>query len=539
MRWLRSCLLLAIGAATLSLWACSAEVDPAAESTVLHRGLGADPESLDPHKARSVQAADVLRDIGEGLLAYSPVGELVPGVAASWEVAEDGKTYTFRLRDNARWSNGDPVTAGQFVFSLRRLVDPATAAFYGQMLGEIVNARAILAGSEDPAELGVEAPDDRTLVIRLEKPVPYLLSLLTHPSAFPMHPGAIEEHGDAFARPGRFVSNGAYVLSGWDPGSGVRLTRNPYYWEDASTAIDAVHYHVLTQEMTELNRYRAGELHITSNVPPDSFDRVRDELGDQLHVAPYLGVYYYGFNLTKPPFRDNPQIREALSMAVDRQVLVESITGRGEQPAYSWVPPGVDNYAPIQLSYAALTQDERSALARRLLREAGYGADNPLRIELRYNTSDTQQRIALAIQSMWREVGVETELVNEEFQVLLANMRAREVTQVFRSSWIGDYNDAHTFLSVMESGSPSNMPGYASSEFDSLMQRAAAQIDPKARRLHLEEAERVLLSDHPVIPLYFYVSKHLVSPEVRGWADNVLDYHYSRHLSLAPDNAGP
>lgn len=532
-------LLLLIGAAALSLWSCSAGEDPTADPSVLHRGLSSDPESLDPHKARSVQAADILRDMGEGLLAYSASGELMPGVAESWQIAQDGKTYTFTLRDDARWSNGDPVTAEQFVFSLRRLVDPATAAFYGQMLGEIVNAREILAGDKLPGDLGVEAAGDRTLVIRLEKPVPYLLSLLTHPSAFPVHPGAIEEHGDAFARPGRLVSNGAYMLSGWEPGAVIQLVRNPYYWDDASTSIDAVHHHVLPQEMTELNRYRAGELHITSSVPPDSFELVRENLGDELHVAPYLGVYYYGFNLTRPPFRDSPQVRRALSMAVDREVLVASITGRGEQPAYSWVPPGVDNYRPIQLSFASMTQDERNAVARRLLREAGYGPDNPLSIELRYNTSDTQQRIALAIQSMWREVGVEVELINEEFQVLLANMRERVVTQVFRSSWVGDYNDAHTFLSVMESGSPSNMPGYTNSEFDSLMQRAAAQVDPKTRRLHLEEAERVLLSDHPVIPLYFYVSKHLVSPRVRGWEDNVLDYHYSRHLSLAPDDAGP
>jgi oligopeptide transport system substrate-binding protein len=538
-RRLRLGLVLLIGAAALSLVSCSTGEDPTAEPSVLHRGLSSDPESLDPHKARSVQAADILRDIGEGLLAYSASGELIPGVAESWQIAEDGQTYTFTLRDAARWSNGDPVTAEDFVFGLRRLVDPATAAFYGQMLGEIVNAREILAGDKAPAELGVEAEDDRTLVIRLGKPVPYLLSLLTHPSAFPVHRGAIEEHGDAFARPGRLVSNGAYKLSGWEPGAVIKLGRNPYYWDDASTAIDAVHHHVLPQEMTELNRYRAGELHITSSVPPDSFELVRENLGDELHVAPYLGVYYYGFNLARPPFQDNPQIRRALSMAVDREVLVASITGRGEKAAYSWVPPGVDNYQPIQLNYASMTQDERNALARRLLREAGYGPDNPLSIELRYNTSDTQQRIALAIQSMWREVGVEAELINEEFQVLLANMRARVVTQVFRSSWVGDYNDAHTFLSVMESGSPSNMPGYANSEFDSLMQRAAAQVDPKTRRLHLEEAERVLLSDHPVIPLYFYVSKHLVSPRVRGWEDNVLDYHYSRHLSLAPNDTGP
>ena len=356
-RWRPGLLWLCVLAGGLALSSCGGESGRAVEGSTLHRGLNSDPESLDPHRARSVQAADVLRDIGEGLLAYSAKGELIPGVAESWEISEDGLTYTFRIRDTARWSNGDPVTAGQFVYSLRRLVDPATAAFYGQMLGEIVNARAILAGDKDAGELGVEAVDAYTLIIRLEQPVPFLLSPLTHPAAFPVHPGAIEEHGDAFARPGNLLSNGAYVLASWDPGAVIRLVRNEHYWDDASTAIDAVHHHVLTQEMTELNRYRAGELHITGSVPPDSFDRVREELGAELHVAPYLGVYYYGFNLSQPPFRDSPQIREALSMAVDRDVLVESITGRGEKPAYSWVPPGVDNYEPILFSYAPLTQD--------------------------------------------------------------------------------------------------------------------------------------------------------------------------------------
>ena len=227
-------------------------------------------------------------------------------------------------------------------------------------------------------------------------------------------------------------------------------------------------------------------------------------------------------------------------MAIDRDVLVDRITGRGEAPAYSWVPPGVDNYDPRRLAYADQTQAERNIHARMLLLEMGYSESNPLQIELRYNTSDTQERIALAVHAMWRDVlGVETTLVNEEFQVLLANMREAEVTQVFRSSWIGDYNDAHTFLSIMQSDNASNMPRYQSEGFDSLMQRAAEQVDAGRRRLYLEEAERVLLADHPVIPLYFYVSKHLVSNEVLGWGDNVLDYHYSQHLSLAPTDATP
>lgn len=507
---------------------------------VLHRGIVTDPESVDPHKVRSTQAGDVLRDIGEGLLSYSPKGDLVPGTASSWTVSDDGLTFTFSIRQDARWSNGDPVTAEHFVYSLRRLVDPSTAAFYANLVADVVNARAIIAGELPPEELGVEATDERTLVIRVEQSTPYLLSLMTLPSTFPVHPGSIEEHGEEFTRPGNLLSNGAYKLDEWVPGSVLSLSRNEHYWNDGATAIDEVRHHVLIQQMTELNRYRAGELHITGTVPPDSFAQIREEYADELHIAPYLGIYYYGFNLAKPPFKDNLKLREALSLAIDRDKLVETITARGEAPAYSWVPPGVDNYEPRRFDYADRSQDIRNTHARRLMAEAGFGPDSPLEIELRYNTSDTNRRIALAIQSMWEEVlGVKTRLINEEFQVLLENMRAAEVTQVFRSSWIGDYNDAHTFLSMMESDNPSNMPRYSNEEFDSLMQSAAAQTDPDLRRSYLEEAERVLLSDHAVIPIYFLVSKHLVSPEVRGWGDNVLDYHYSQHLSLAPADASP
>ncbi len=531
MNSIRYLLLLAVFG-LVAVYSCSGE--PVDAGAVLQRGIPADPETLDQHKARSTQAADVLRDLGEGLVGYSPTGELVPAAAESWEVSEDGRTYTFHLRAEARWSNGDRVTAEHFVLAFRRLVTPATAAFYANMLADVVNAAGAVAGKAPAEMLGVEAVDDLTLVVRLERPTPYLLSLLTHPSTFPLHPGSVAEHGDGFARPGTLISNGAFTLEAWVPGSALALRRNEKYWNDAATTLDGVNYHVVVQDSAELNRYRAGELHITSTVPPDNFEELKVQFGDELHVAPYLGIYYYGLNLLKPPFKDNPELRQALSMAVDREQLATKVLGRGEVPAFSWVPPGVSSYEPTVMSFATLSREARENLARRLYKEAGYSDENPLRIELRYNTSDTNKKIAAAIQSMWRNVlGVEATLINEEFQVLLANMRDAEVTQVFRSSWMGDYNDAHTFLSVLQAGNAANMPRYANDEYESLMQRAARQVDDDRRRLYLEEAERVMLADHPVLPLYFFVSKHLVRPEVGGWGDNVLDYHYSQHLSLS------
>jgi oligopeptide transport system substrate-binding protein len=535
--WQRTaCLAVALGllVTCASLGACGGGNQGDAQT--LNRGIDAEPESLDFHKARSTAAGDVQRDLGEGLTGYTPDGELVARAAERWEISEDGRSYRFFLRPAARWSTGEPVTAEDFVYSFRRLVDPATASFYSQSVTDIENAAAIIAGEKALEELAVTARNDHELGVRLARPTPYFLALLTHPSMFPVHRASVEQFGDTHARPGRLVTNGAYTLAAWELGSLIELRRNEHYWDNQSTAIDRVRHHFIPEPAVELNRYRAGELHITDNVPPEAFTRIREERPDELRVAPYLNVYYYGFNLTRPPFRDNLELRRALSLAIDRRALTENVTRRGETPAWSWVPPGVDNYSEQRLPSADMTDEQRKAAARRAYSRAGYSDANPLEVEIRYNTSDVHQRIALAVQAMWREVlGVEATLVNEEFQVLLSNMRAKEVTQVFRSSWLGDYNDANTFLQVMLSDAPSNMTGYSNAGFDALVRRAAEQTDPALRRRYMEQAEALLLADHPVIPVYFYVSKHLVSPRVTGWGDNVLDYHYSQHLSLSPE----
>jgi oligopeptide transport system substrate-binding protein len=517
--------------------ACGGAEDAARES-VLNRGLGAEPESLDTNKSRTNQAGDVQRDLGEGLTGYAADGTLILAAAERVETSDDGLQYTFWLRPEARWSNGDKVTAHDFVFSLRRLVNPATAAFYAQLsLGDVVNATEIIAGEKPVNELGVKAIDDLQLRITLMYPVPYFLALLTHPSTFPMHRASVEMYGDAHARPGNLISNGAYKLEAWEVGSYIEIVRNEHYRLNEETAIDRVRHHITPEDSVELNRYRAGELDVTFSVPSEAFEQMKNERPNELRVSPYLAVYYYGFNLTRPPFKDKPKLRQALSMAIDREVLTELVTGRGEAPAYSWVPPGVRNYDPREFLYANLSTEERHRKAQELYREAGFGADKPFAVEIRYNTADSHRRVALAVQSMWHDVlGVESTLINEEAQVLLESIRMQDVTEIFRLSWTGDYNDAHTFLSVMESDNPSNTTGYSNPEYDELMAKAATQTDPSLRQVYLEEAERLLLSEHPVIPLYFYVNKNMVSPRVHGWGDNVLNYHYSQHLSLSDND---
>lgn len=535
--WLsaKKCRLTVLSALIWLLAACGVgEQSGTSTQSILKRGIGPEPQSLDTQHASTVQSGAVQRDIGEGLTGYTPDGKLVPAAAVGWSVSDDGLSYTFELREDARWSNGDPVTAKDFVFSLQRLVAPETAALFAQYIGDVVNAKEITAGAKDPGSLGVAAIGEFELQISLENPVPYFPELLSHPTTFPTHRGSLEEHGDQFARPGNLVTNGAYQLQEWKIGSYIELVRNPYYWNNAATNIDTVRHFVTPQPHVELNRYRAGELDVTNTVATESFAQMRAERPKELHTSPAMTVYFYGFNLTKAPFAGNRALRQALSLAIDREVIAEKVVGRGELPAYSLVPPGVSNFQSRKLAYTDLTPEERHSKAKELYREAGYGEGNPLEVEVRYNTSESHRQIALTIQAMWRDVlGIEATLINEDFQVLNENIRLAEVTEVFRSAWAGDYNDAHTFLYIFESDNPGNMPRYQYAEFDELMDRAATQTDPLRRALFLEEAENVLLADHAIIPLYFYVHKSMVSPRVMGWGDNVQNYHYSQHLSLA------
>lgn len=514
------------------LAACGPVPNSESAISLLNRGISGEPETLDPHRSTSNQAVSVLRDIGEGLMSYKADGSLEPGVAHRWEESDDHLTLTFFLRPEARWSDGSEVIASDFVFSFQRLVDPRTAAPYAEFVSAIVNTAEIVRGDLGPDELGVVAIDRLTLEIQLHTPTPHFLEILAHPSTFPISQTAFLAIGERLFTPENSVSNGAYILDERVIGSSITLSRNNLYWNDESTSIDRVNYHVVDQDM-EYDRYRAGDLDITANVPESIFSLIRKERPSELRVAPYLGIYYYGFNLTKAPFANNRKLRQALSMAIDRQVLVEKITGRGEIPAYTWVPPGVNMYGSEMSEFASLEREDRVALARQLFKEAGYNSGDELNFELRYNTSNGHRRIALAIQGMWRDVlGIEAKLANEEFAVFISSVRNKQDTQVFRLSWTGDYNDALSFLQILKSDNPSNLTGYANPAFDDLLAQAEREADPIVRRFQLERAERLAMADFPVIPLYFYVSKHLIDNSIIGWEDNVMDVHLTKHLSI-------
>ena len=499
---------------------------------MLIRGGGADPDSLDPQKARSVEAQTILRDLCEGLTILDKSAAAAPGVASEWSVSPDGKTYTFKLRPNARWSNGDRVVAADFVAALRRLVDPTTASGYAQVVDVIVNATDIISGKKPPDTLGVTAPGDDTVLVQLNYPAPYLPGLLSHTSACPVHRPTLAARGGSFARPGVMVSNGAFVLKGWVQNSQILLTRNHFYWNDSSTRLEGVKYQLIPDENAELTRYRAGELHITIVVPRGQFDWIETNLSSELHVSPQLSTYYYGFNLRRAPFKDQPGLRRALSLVIDREKLAKLVLRVGELPAYGWVPPGVSNYTSQAFDYKDRPMAERIDEARRLYREAGYSETNPLRFELRYNAAEVHTKLAVAIAAAWKEtLGAQVRPTAVEFKSLLQDIDRGDV-DVFRSSWVGDYNDAYTFLQYLKGDFGINLPHYLNPEYDLLLDRAAREVDPAKRRELLEQAERMALADHPLLPIYFYVNKHLVKPEVDGWYDNIMNVVYSKDLGL-------
>ena len=503
-----------------------------AKEQVFRKNNGAEPGTLDPHRAEGVPASNILRDLFEGLVVELPNGEYIPGVAESWTVSEDSKRYVFKIRKNAKWSNGDAFTAYDYVYSFKRSVDPKTLSNYSSMLYPIKNARAIVMGEASPEQLGVYSEDENTLVVELEKPTPYFLSLLTHSTTYPVHQESIERLGKLFTRPGNLVSNGAFKLEEWRVQSHIKIIKNEQYWDNENTTLEATYYYSLDDANSALKRYRANELDFTDTIPLEQLTLIKNRMADEYRVAPYFGSYYYGFNNTKAPFKNNPKLRTALNMAIDRDILVNIVIGAGQIPAYSFVPP-VKTFQPIEPEWSTWSKEKREAEALRLYQEAGYSKDKPLEVEILYNTSENHKKVALAVAAMWKQaLGAKTILRNQEWKVFLDTRRMQNETQIFRAGWIGDYDDPYTFSQMLHAENEMNHPGYNSKEYNRLVDLAATKNAGEDRLNDLRAAERVLTKDLPIIPLYFYVSQHMIKPWVIGLEDNVMDHHYSKYVKI-------
>ncbi|HXA70354.1 MAG TPA: peptide ABC transporter substrate-binding protein [Stellaceae bacterium] len=523
------------GAVTLALlvaWFASGP-SPAAAEKVLRIANQGEPETLDPQKTSTTVESNVLRNLFEGLVVQDPKGNVAPGVAETWTASEDGVAYTFKLRADAKWSNGDPVTAGDFVFSLRRIQDPKTKSQYAEVLYPIKNAQEVNTGKAELSALGVKAVDAKTLEITLKAPTPYFLQLLTHQTGLPVNEKVVTALGDEWVKPGKMVSNGAYMLDDVKPASHIKIVKNPNYWGASKVAIDTVIFDPSEDRAAVLKRYRAGEFDIVYNdLPNDQLAWLKENMPKDLHIAPYAGVYYYTFNTAKPPLNDL-RVRQALTMAVNREVLVDKITLAGELPAYGFIPDGTANYTSQRVSWAKLSQAEKDAEASKLMKEAGYGPEKPLKLQLAYNTSENHKKIAVAIAAMWKKLGVDVDLVNTELKVHYANLRQGDF-EVGRAGWIADYNDAQNYLFLSQTSTKQqNYAKFSNPEYDKLMDQAAVTSDVPKRAQLMQQAETILLKELPVLPIYFYVSKNLVSTKVKGWEDNPFNVVYVRNLSLA------
>lgn len=510
-----------------------AAILPAAAEIVLNRGNDTDPTTLDHHKTSTVAEGNLMRDLYEGLVTQNAKAEVVPGVAESWEISDDGLTYTFKLRENAKWSNGDPVKASDFVFAFQRIQDPKTAAPYANMLYPMVNAEAANKGEKGLTDVGVRAVDDRTLEIKLGAPTPYFLELLTHQVAYPLHQASVEQHGDNFVQPGNLVTNGAFMLEAFTPNDKIVMRKNPNFHDAANVKIDVVNWIPFEERATCLRRFEAGEVQACSDLPYEQLEYMRGKFGAQVRVVPYLGTYYLPVKVKKEKLAD-PRVRHAISMVIDRDFIANEIWNGGMLPGYSIVPPGISNYdTPVFLPYKDVDVLDREDEAKKLLEEAGV-EPGELSVELRYNTSENHKNTMTAVADMLKNIGITATLFEMEGTGYFDYMKNDGDFDITRAGWIGDYSDLQNFLFLFESQNLGfNYPRWANAEYDALMKKAGETGDLKARSELLRQAEEIFLKDVPAIPIMYYASGSLVSDKLSGWEDNIMNVHGTRYLSLA------
>ncbi|MDD2765473.1 MAG: peptide ABC transporter substrate-binding protein [Opitutaceae bacterium] len=528
-----------LGAAVLSATAsCTRPASPVVEGDrrqILLWGNGAEPQDLDPQTVTGVPEHHILTALLEGLVSEDPVDlHPVPGVAERWEVSPDGLVYTFHLRAGARWSNGDPVTAQDFVRSYQRMLTPSFAAQYAYMFYYVAGAEDFNQGRlADFSRVGFQAPDARTLQVTLRHPTPFLLSVMNHYSWFPVHLPTIEKFGGRsrggtnWTRPGNFVGNGPFVLQEWRPGQVITVTRSPTYWDRARVRLQEIRFYAVESSDTEERMFRSGELHVTDTVPLSKIDTYRREQPAALHRDPYLGTYFYRLNITRPPLNDR-RVRRALALAIDRESLIRNVLHGGQQPAYSLIPS-----IPTAGFVAQPWLHGNVAEARQLLAAAGYpGGQGFPAVELLYNTLEDNRILAEAIQQMWRRnLGIEVRLVNQEWKVYLDSERTMNY-QIDRAGWIADYIHPQSFAELWVTNGGNNNTGFSNAEYDRVLAAIASMKTNEERNAAYQRLDQILMEEVPVIPLYFYVRSHLVTPEVKGYHPTLLDNHPWKYLYL-------
>ena len=501
----------------------------AKEQTFTYRVLDESP-TLDPQLIEDVSASDVARDLFEGLLTQNADGTLRPGVALSWEANKAKNVYTFHLRKNARWSNGDPVTAHDFVYAWRRLPDPKLASYYASYmeLMSVKNAKAIIKGEKPTTALGVKALDDYTFQVELEQSLPYFPAMVVHTSTMPVPQKVVEKLGNQWTKPGNMVSNGAYVLKQHIINERMVRVRNPMYWDNEHTLIDKVVALVINEDNQALSRFQANELDKTE-VPSGQYKRLKKQMPDETHSNPRLCSYYYLFNTQRKPY-DDPRVRRALSYAINRQIITKNILGAGQIPAYTFTPAATANFKVPDVEFGKLTQKQRNAKARALLAEAGFGPGNPLKPTILYNTSEGHKKIAIAIRQMWKQaLGINATLENQEWKTYLTT-RHQGNFEIARAAWCGDYNEASTFLDLVRTESDQNDGKYSNAEVDRLLKQAKTMDNPNPNYTRIEE---IIATDFPIAPIYHYTSTLMLKPWVKGWPfKNVEENWYSKDMYI-------
>ena len=484
----------------------------------LRWAIGTEPQTLDPRKSTGVPEQLVQSQIFEGLCVRDKNGNPAPGVAEHWVISPDGLVYTFHLRENAKWSNGDPVTAQDFEYAWKTTLSPELASEYAEMLFYIKNGEKFNKKEVGADQVGVKALNDKTLEVTLEHATAYFLSVLPHHSYFAVHKKTVEANPNWAADTKTIIGNGPFKIAAWTHNSTIELVQNEQYWDKGKVKLDKISMILSDNLSTVLSMFENNQVDLTNDPPPVAeIPRLQKE--GKLKVYPYLGTYYYEFNTKKAPF-DNPKVRKAFALAIDREALVTNVTKAGQKPATGWVPAGLsdakggEDYRKVG---GDLIKDKDYETAKKLLAEAGYPEGKGLPpITLLYNTQEMHKSIAEAIQEMWKKnLGVEVGITNQEWKVYLQSRTAGDY-QVARAGWIGDYPDPMTFIDMMVTGNGNNRARWSNGEYDRLVGIAKANLDQSIRMKAMHDAEKILMDEMPILPIYFYTQPILEKQNLKG-----------------------